>query len=331
MKKLTLLSFFVCAFFLGTQLNAQTVFVLQNGPRAMFYNTIDDVKNNMQNGDTLYLPGKTINGNLAVNTEVTIIGAGYHPDSTKATGITKFAGHIYFDKKSKGSSITGVHVEGHVYVRDSLITITRCSVQDLLIQDHVNSPISQTYAGDCVIRGRLLGSDINNSVTNSLVERCIIHGNIAGGDKSNNLMIKNCMMLYNGSDFCGGTSNLLIQSSIIVGAGNYPFYNAASATLKNNLWVRASFTNSSFTFENNVFGVPAEDIFVDLANGDYRIKPSCAQALTLAIDGKQVGIYGTDHPFLVPTYAPRILSVKNAESVVDGKVAVDMTVEARDR
>ena len=81
----------------------------------------------------------------------------------------------------------------------------------------------------------------------------------------------------------------------------------------------------------NVFGIPAADIFVDAGKGDYRIKPTLTQALTMATDGKEVGIFGTSYPFLVPTYAPPFTAIDNAESVVVGKLSVKMKVEARNR
>jgi hypothetical protein len=309
--------------------NAQTVFALQNGSRTQFYTTLSTAISNIQNGDTLYLPGKTLNGDFTFSKKVTIIGTGYDPDSAAATGITKFTGKVYFAKSSKGSSMTGVRTEGCVYVQDSLITITRCNLGALDIRNGSN-PIGFVYIGDCIIRNSFEGC--NDVATNVLLERCIINCNIGSGNKTNNLLIKNCVLTSNTDYLLSSISNVIFQNSIFLGTNTYLFlYSTSSLTFNHNLFVRPAFSNDTFVMTGNIFGVPVSDIFVDSANGNYHIKPTCTQALTLATDGKEVGIYGTDNPFLVPTFAPRFISINNAESTKDGKLSVKMTVEARRR
>jgi hypothetical protein len=169
MKK-TILFLSVWAVMLTSSLtmNAQTVFALQNGSRTQFYTTLSTAISNIQDGDTLYLPGKPLNGDYTFAKKVTIIGAGYDPDSAAATGITKITGRVYFAKKSKGSSMSGVRTEGRVYVQDSLITITRSNLESLEIQNGSN-PIGFVYVGDCIIRNNIEGA--NDVVTNVLIER----------------------------------------------------------------------------------------------------------------------------------------------------------------
>lgn len=329
MKKTTQLFVICIVLFTSLTLNAQSVFVLQNGSRTFFYTKMSDVTTNLQDGDTLYLPPKPIDGHLTFAKRVAIIGAGYHPDTATVTGITKITGNVTFAKASKGSSMTGVRVEGNVYVRDSSVMVTRSSILSLEIQNGSTS-INQVYFGDCVIRGNLNGC--NDYVSNALIERCVINGNVAGGNKTNNVMLKNCVFTYTGSDAFAGNQNLIIQNSIIINSASYFVYGSSSLTFKNNLFVRAdNFAPSSFSMISNIFSVPQADIFIDFANGDYHLKPTLTQALTLATDGKEVGVYGTDYPFLVPTYAPRFIAIDNAENVVDGKLSVKMKVEARDR
>lgn len=328
MKKTTQL-FVICIVLLTPlTLNAQSVFVLQNGSRALFYTNMSDVMSNYQNGDTLYLPPKPIDGNFTFNKKVTIIGAGYHPDTAAVTGISKVTGYIEFSPGSKGASITGVRTEGHIYLHDSIISVIRCSMANLYIQNNTK-PMSQIYIGDCEIRGAIDGS--NSGVTNSLIERCVVYGNISGGDKTNNLMIKNCVLLYNNNYFLDGVASMIVQNSIILNTYSYVFNGTTDITFKNNLFVRGAFSPVNFSMSGNLFSIPEVDIFVNKANGDYHIKPTLTQAFTLATDGKQVGIYGTDYPFLVPTYAPRFISIDNAEKIVNGKLSVKMKVEARDR
>ena len=328
MKKLITIVGLVAVFMTANRAEAQNVYVLQNGSRVLFFSALTNVMSSMQDGDTLYLPPKPIDASLTINKRVAIIGAGYHPDSSAVTGITKVTGEVVFAKKSKGSSMTGVRTEGRVLVQDSSITVTRCNMQYV---EAVNgtTPISQVYFGDCIIRDVV--RNFNDVVTNALIERCIIGGQIEGGNKTNNLMIKNCVLLSEGDYFMSSITNLIIQSSIILNNGWRSFYNSSSLTLKNNLWVSGEFSIPSFSITGNIFGIPRADIFVDESKGDYRIKPTLTQAFTMATDGKQVGIYGTDYPFLVPTHAPRFIAIDNAESVVNGKLSVKMKVEARNR
>ncbi|HNZ62635.1 MAG TPA: hypothetical protein PKN84_06760, partial [Paludibacteraceae bacterium] len=206
---------------------------------------------------------------------------------------------------------------------------TRSNLESLEIQNGSN-PIGFVYVGDCIIRNSIEGA--NDVVTNVLIERCILNGNLGSGNKTNNLVIKNCVLTYNDNYFLYNISNIIYQNSIILNTNNYMFTaGASSLTFNHNLFVRPAFSNNSFVMTGNVFGVSPNDIFEDSANGNYHIKPTCTQALTLATDGKEVGIYGTDNPFLVPTFAPRFISINNAESTKDGKLSVKMTVEARNR
>lgn len=330
MKKLIATLGLLVILLIANRAVAQNVYVLQNGNRVLFFSALTNVISSMEDGDTLYLPPKPLDASLTIAKRVAIIGAGYHPDSSAVTGITKITGNVIFAKKSRGSSMTGVRTEGYVSVHDSSISVTRCNIQYVSVQNG-SIPISQVYFGDCVIRGDVYG--FNDVVTNALIERCVISGNIQSGNKTNNLMIKNCVLLFEGQFFSRDVSNLIIQNSIILDNDlSYMFYGSTSSlTLKNNLWVRSAFSIASFSITGNVFGVPKADIFVNASTGDYRIKPTLTQALTLATDGKEVGIYGTEYPFLVPTHAPRFIAINNAESVVNGKLSVKMKVEARSR
>ncbi|WP_243350306.1 right-handed parallel beta-helix repeat-containing protein [Parabacteroides sp. FAFU027] len=289
---------------------------------------MSDIMSHLQKGDTLYLPGMPILGDYSFDKEVHIIGAGYHPDSSAVSGITKFLGTIVFENGCDKSSMTGVRVEGMTYVRDSIVTITRCSLGDVQIQGTV-VPVSQTYLSDCLMRGTLYG--INNNVTNTLIERCVIYGGMEGGDKSN-MMFNNSIFLNTGNWVLSSLQNVIVQNSIILNPGNYGFLAYSSAlTLRNNVFVSASFTNASFVMSNNLFSVSEADIFVDKSIENYHLKPSFAQGLTMATDGKEVGIYGTDYPFLVPTYEPRFISINNGQNLVNGKLSIKMKVEARNR
>ena len=329
MKKLITIVGLVAIFMAANRAEAQNVYVLQNGSRVLFFSALTNVMGSMQDGDTLYLPPKPIDASLTINKRVAIIGAGYHPDSSAVTGITKVTGEVVFAKKSKGSSMTGVRTEGRVLVQDSSITVTRCNMQYVEVTNGA-TPISQVYFGDCIIRDVV--RNFNDVVTNALIERCIIGGQIEGGNKTNNLMIKNCVLLSEGDYFMSSITNLIIQNSIILNNDSwYEYYNSSSFTLKNNLWVRGELTIGSFSMTGNVWGIPRADIFVDESKGDYHIKPTLTQAFTMATDGKQVGIFGTEYPFLVPTHAPRFIAIDNAESVVNGKLSVKMKVEARNR
>ena len=187
-----------------------------------------------------------------------IIGAGYHPDSTQATGISKLAMDLSFNKGSKGSSVTGVRIEKDVYVNDSAIVITRCNMNNARIRT-TSEPISQIYFGDCVIRGSIYGGD--EIVTGCLINRCVVHGNISQGDKTNNMLIKNSILTYGGVIFMQNVKNLTIQNSILTGTNyEYATYGTSSLTFKNNLFVRGEFTGNTFVMSGNIFSVPLNDI-----------------------------------------------------------------------
>ncbi len=342
MRKILFILICASLFCFANTAEAQGVYLLQNGSKVLAFKTASEVMTNLEDGDTLYLPPKMLTGNTSnsssgkweIDKRVHIVGAGYHPDSARATGITKISEDFYFNKGSKGSTMTGVRVEGCVYVKDSEIMITRSDLGGIYVQND-SEPISLIGFSDCVIRGNINGG--NDVVTDCFIVRCIIHGRIGQGDKTNNMIIKNCILTHNGSNrfdsnaFIYKVQNLIIENSILTGTEYYYVYNSSSLTFKNNLFVRSSVSGTSFILENNAFNVPLADIFEDFENGDYRIKSSCTQAFNRADDGREVGIYGTSEPFLVPTYAPRFISIDNAGSVENGKLNVKMKVEARDR
>ena len=253
MKKLITIVGLVAVFMTANRAEAQNVYVLQNGSRVLFFSALTNVMSSMQDGDTLYLPPKPIDASLTINKRVAIIGAGYHPDSSAVTGITKVTGEVVFAKKSKGSSMTGVRTEGRVLVQDSSITVTRCNMQYVEVTNGA-TPISQVYFGDCVIRDVV--RNFNDVVTNALIERCIIGGQIEGGNKTNNLMIKNCVLLSEGDYFMSSITNLIIQNSIILSTNGWGFlYSSSSFTLKNNLFVRGEFSIPSFSMTLSRFSL----------------------------------------------------------------------------
>ena len=327
MKRITIL--FLIATYCVFNLYSQKVMVLQNGAKTYYSSKIADIQTNLLSGDTLYIPGMVIIESLSFDKTVHIIGAGYHPDSAIVTGNTRLSSILSFNAGSENSSATGIYIDGATYINANNIHISRCNLGNTSIANTSVNPVSQTLFSECILRSPTSGNDRSE---NTLFRQCILQDNVSNFRV--NTLIENCVLTQQDgyASILTSNINLTLKNSIICNPGS-PYFLASSAGLifSNNLFVQGAFAPGTHSLINNVFGVPFDNIFMNFANGDYRLKPTLTQAFTMATDGKQVGIFGTDYPFLVPTFAPRFISIDNSDKLKDGKLSIKMNVEARNR
>jgi len=319
---------------------AQRIIALQNGSKVFFHQNIDTIMVHSESGDTIYLPGYTYNKNLTISKKLTIYGTGHYPDSTAATNPTRIYGTLILTTAASGSTFEGISLEGDISMPAgntfNNFIFSRMKFNNLNM-GYINQPSTLLMFNECVIVGYIFGS-IN--VTNVVFEKCIIQGVIQSFE--NVTLINHCILLTNGivnysgwsaSNFyhCNGIE---ANSNVIV--GNYVNY-PNTCTFKNNLIVAAP--GLIFPNQGNIESQAFAGIFENIITGkeytfdyenDYHLKLTSA-GIGAGFDNTDTGIYGTEYPFKINPSNPHVSVLNNATEVKNGKLKVDVTVEAQSR
>lgn len=340
MKRIVFISFIALAF--CTFSNAQISIVIQNNDKVFESSKIDTIINHIEQGDTIYLPGGNIvlTGELRIDKEVHIIGAGHYPDSTSATSYTNVSGSVIrFVPGSDNSSMTGVNLYYDLYIGLTLddpvsnITISRSSLASVFFGNGNvrNTPNTYINLVESVIRGSLLCADAQHV----LVEKCIINGSI--DNLTDNAVFGNNIFLY----YSGSYS--VFRTSTGVTANNNIFvrdsHGLSASELYNNLFrLNLDPVTGNNLGSGNVVNNGIDSLFVNTDGDaifsydtDYHLHPLC-DGLGAGNDGTDVGIYGTTSPAkegAVP-FNPHVRFINiNAESE-NGVLPVEIHVGAQE-
>ncbi len=333
---------------------AQQRVVLESGDTTTTFggaNAFVNAYNAASDGDTLYLPGLQFSVPNPFEKQLTIYGAGYHPDHTAATGQTQLNGNLNVHEGAQDS-----HFEG-IFFRDSI------SFQAAKI-DNVTF-IRCYFLGTITLNGL----DAETRSENIRFIECIIR-NRFNGRRSSRLVFKNNVLINNSNDlFVNIHDNALIMNNVFVGRGwqqfnawpyrRYVMDNITESLFENNIIYNTQSTSYTFTsvdnntFNNNVFsydptnagntwndnytGINIVEFFVNYTGdafdfeADYNlVDPESYQGTT----GNQVGIYGGHNPFKANTRPsnPQILSVEIGHGTDDeGMLHVELQVEAQEQ
>ena len=363
--------FFISGCIMATMFCAGTkaqVFVIQRGDASSTYSTIQAAVEALQDGDKLFIPpgvhsltGSTwttnhiserVNQNtLAISKKVDIIGTGY--DQSIESSIIRDGNFVLstgadgVDPGASGSTVTGVRFESTLYFDGvSDVLMSRCQAAGA-------THFCETGTGNMLLECDLNDQYLSNSpfiyapASNTIeftVAKCIFRSTYCDFINST---VNNCIFLAatmapgSGYGFWLRFANCKVNNCIFVHTGNtiitvgFPSFFQNTA-FKNNLWVRFNPDlggSAGCSMENNMSGVPYEDVFTNPAAGDYTLKPACA-CQTIATDGREPGIFGTDFPFKtnrLPS-APHFKSVYiSPETDLDGNLPVKITIEAQNR
>lgn len=349
--------FTVCVF----TLQSQKIIALQNGSKTFFHQRLDTIMAHAAQGDTIYLPGVNYDygKDFIIDKELHIFGVGHVPDSTRATGITGFQNNIRFITGSDNSSISGIYSSASIFFGStttnrtvSNVSISRCNVAGIALNYTYganNSPVSFTTIYENVIRGTLDGG---YTAANTSAERNIITKYIQYFQFPVNTYFKNNILLYmsgTSSVAFASVSGVLIENNIICALN--PFYNSplTQCTLNNNLFTaNITVVNAAIetnTANNNIVNVPLESIFTNYPtvtysdynyntayqySDDFRLATTCP-GKNAGTDGTDIGIFGTETPYKDVPENPHVSLMENASKVINGKLGVNVTVEAQSR
>lgn len=217
--------------------------LVQNGQNTIITSTLDSAILLAQNNAYIYLPGNYsyFLSNTTISKRVNIVGAGYHSDSSKATGITTISTSITFGAGSQFSTIEGVVIPTLTISTDN-IAVNRVRMNRLILSANgisVSESILENTSGSS-------NTITANTVINCYVSKCIITqssgknclSGIIGGIKfSNNIFLN----LNTGGAFytLSSISNCIFENNIFTQPSTVNFDNGGgSNNIFNNTTVR---------------------------------------------------------------------------------------------
>jgi hypothetical protein len=342
MKAFTKLLIIAAISFSGSNLLfAQNKITLSHLGVPSFYTNLTTAITSAANGDTLYLPGGTIQptaSDITVNKSVHIVGAGHYPDSTAATGRTIIT-TLRFLTGSGGGSIQGCSITNLYigYASNQNITglsVSRCTIGYFRLGNDNVSTIDNTYLTDNVFTGDLL---IHSAYPNVLVLRNIVNsGNLAG----QGLYIKNNIFYKFYSNALSGFTSCTFENNIIIStSSNSLTIGSQNSNFSNNLFIPNVSNWGTNTQQNSLLNQTLANTFENASGTafsyDYNYKLKTASpGNNFGTDGTDVGIYGTTSPYkdgAVPFNPHIVFKSISTETTPQGILNVTISVSAQDR
>ena len=309
-------------FFFIWNLNAQSLITVEGAAGTSFYSSVPDAVEAAEDGDIIYIPGGNfVVGELIINKSIQIIGVGYDPDSSSASGITILEGTLRIVTGADGGSISGFYMpSGGIYYGTNLLNqnvnnyyISRVDVEIIYLGFALPTTSINTWIDESIIRGNLECLNLQNLlVTNTFI----------GGQ----LVSINGLATFNNNIFLYNVAGYVFSSSWT----NY---------LYNNLFLVDSIYVSLFEInENNIYSVIPSSIFINQtgnvynSNHDYHLKPDCI-GVNAGSDGTDIGIYGSNAPFkdgAVPINPHIQFKSIGTSTNADGDLPINIKVAAQD-
>ena len=319
---------------------AQSVLALQRAGETHFFRGADAFKlayEAASSGDTLYISGGTFTVPETIAKKITVFGAGHNPDYTKATGQTILSGDLVLSQGATKSYFEGCLlldklIFSHNEKVDDVV-FRRCRINGVI--DFFGSQTSEnlcenTMFIECVFVPTVLNNFSHSK--NTTISNCIIAG------RFNNMYhatLANCIFLTTGGSglFYTG-AHCTVQNSII-NAGSY-LYLPINYTFKNNVFFKNVSLGSTHYYSDNYIPVEINDFFVNQEGVTFsyihNYNLNSPESYT-GTDGKQVGIYGGNHPWKegsVPMI-PHIARKSISHSVdAEGNLKIEIDVSAQD-
>lgn len=353
MKKyiLLLLAIFITVF---TYAQPQ-VFTLEHNGNTTVHNHLDSALNKAQTGDIIYLPGGMINFSGNINKSVSIIGAGFHPDSTIATGQSILKGASQSNttveiKNTNNVMITGVFFSQRIQISSSNnVLLSRCRLGTTADDQCSISSSSNINISSCIVNELVIGS---SGVTNALLSNCLIYGSRMNANSANydhSIFFRTSQVGQSSELFTYPSSGWNISNSVFT---NCIILNATVSTVKitsnsrGNIFYNCVFSDTAYVstgtgiIQNCVFNKPMNTILQNVSNivnynsNDNFHLTATSPAKGAGQSGTDCGIYGGSNPFKeggVPLN-PHIQAVNIAPNTdQNGNLNINIKVKAQKR
>lgn len=278
---------------------SQSVIALDHNGLSTFFTDVQVAVNNAVSGDIIYLPGGSFPG-FNVDKKLTIIGAGFSPDSTIATTRTIITGDIVMiNGDCDGCVFTGLRVNGSIFSSNGSdndnVQVSRCfvtlGIYPYSFPDSENWVISECYVRD-------IGNLSNSFVTNNLITSYT--------SNLSNCQIENNIFFYENIGFPPITGNLCSVKNNIFLYLNYSSF-TSNSIFYNNIFSSSGVPNGLFGDGNigvgNIYDLDFNGLFENLLPGSFdNLYLSDLHLVNSAYntggtDGSPIGIYGGLHPW----------------------------------
>ncbi|MGC4101715.1 right-handed parallel beta-helix repeat-containing protein [Ferruginibacter sp.] len=291
-------------------------------------------------GDTVHIEASaTAYQDFNVTKRLTIIGTGYFltenspliaNPKTQANTNVSYVSNIGFAAGSKGSSVSGMSGYG-IYLDDSLITVQRCRVNNILVN------ISSNIYAD-TIRQNTIGGLSSNGDNSTKAENLIIYNNVfsnfyAVNFFSNPILVNTGYFINN--LFYGGTyfncTNFTFQNNIMSG----PYF---GALLSSNSFFNCIADNAGIpSGSGNQLNVGFDNVFVGWSSASgyssdsrFALKAGSPAIAAGVLNGSPVdcGPFGGPAPYVLSGMpsVPSIYTFTAPTTISSGTTSMNITI-----
>jgi hypothetical protein len=327
-------------------INAQKVVALHSATNGTQYfdgtTALQDAYDAAVATDTIYLPGGTLTPPSLFDKQLTIFGAGHHPDATTATFRTTLSGSVTLGENADGFHLEGVFISGDLRLGNSNdisvndITIKRCRWSSLTAPgtSETNTSNNNIFVENTILKLNECRNLRSSSFFNNIIEtytgyelydlyfvnNVFIHsdtgGSITPTHTAYNCVFQNNIFLHEGNIILGGADNTL-ENNIVCYTGPYLSLGTDPTTVNTYIMNRAEVlvdqTGNAFDYAH-----------------DYHLQPGAAA--NLGTDDTETGIYGGVYAwkeYSIPTNPHIISKTISGASDSSGNIQVDINVQAQ--
>jgi len=259
-------------------------------------------------------------------------------------GATVINGTFILRKAASGSTVTGIQFNNNVFLDSvSNVIMSRCKTSIeagnglYLCGTGTSNKITEcqihSTTGSPNITTPSNPNDYNtySSYTNTIISKNIFTGTFSC---HKNLFIYNNVWVNNTVVFSiTNCYNLTVQNNTF--APSSALSSVTYSTIKNNISINTISQDPTSTYMDNKVEATGSTFvnYNDSGTGNYHLKPTSV-GVNAGSDGTDIGIYGTTEPFKEnrTTAYPQIPYANvGSETNAQGKLKVDITIEAQDR
>lgn len=267
----------------------------QTTPQVAQYNSIQAAHDAAQSGDTIYVyPTLSAYKGAKLSKKLNVIGNGFTKvnDFSDCSKVIS-SDTLFFNAGSEGSVISSLSGYFKVNVNTNNILIQKCKIIKINIGDNtqsvliINCIIKNSNRQTAIRIGENSFAYITNnviSVPNASYYDDINNSSIYVGLNSNCILKNNIIETYN-VVWSSTAKDILLYDNIFIsecpGCGDHWEGLSPYAVIKNAPWI----------------GVSDSNWCVDYQNNNFHLK-STSPGKNAGTDGKDLGIYGGDYPFI---------------------------------